>query len=166
MYKLLIALLCVGILGWNVESYDNVRPVPAGESISVSAAVPDSIVDLARTLQGIPYRMGGNSIQSGFDCSGFVSYVFRQFGILVGRSSRDQALVGYEVSITEARPGDIVVFSRSAISSVFHAGLIESNGEDGLVMIHSNQSNGVHRTSILESSYWKPKLKSIRRVMN
>lgn len=133
-------------------------------SSSTNSAIVDSLVQLAVSLQGVSYRSGGNSVERGFDCSGFVSYVFKNFGMRVGRTSSDQALSGQEVSREDARAGDIVVFSRGR-GRVFHAGLVTAAEDGKLVMVHSNQRGGVHELDILSDSYWKSKLHSIRRVL-
>ncbi len=130
-----------------------------------SSSTVDSLIRLATSLEGIRYVSGGNSADRGFDCSGFVNYVFRAFGLSVGRSSRDQALMGEAVSRDEARPGDIVVFSRGGRGSIFHAGLITEANDKNLIMVHANQRGGVHSLDISQDNYWAPKLHSIRRVL-
>jgi cell wall-associated NlpC family hydrolase len=57
------------------------------EAINTRRTKADELVDFAETLQGIPYKYGSNNPKTGFDCSGFVSYVFNHFGISVPRSS-------------------------------------------------------------------------------
>ncbi len=125
-----------------------------------------SLIDIARSLLGIEYTSGGKSIESGFDCSGYVGYVFKKLGLRVGGDSRAQAMEGERVPMAEAQPGDIVVFARNkGKGRVFHAGII-TEAEDGkLVMAHANRRNGVHELDILSSDYWREKVASVRRVL-
>ena len=131
----------------------------------VSRATVDSLLELAHALQGVNYRPGGKTPDSGFDCSGFVGYVFRKFGFRIGGSSRDQATTGYAVDRSEAKAGDIIVFSRGGKGRVFHAGLIVEADDASLVMVHANQRGGVHILDIAQDDYWAPKVHSIRRVL-
>jgi len=124
----------------------------------------DSLIAFAKTLEGLPYRPGGCSMDRGFDCSGLVKFTYDEFNINVGRSSRDQAQAGYAVASIDAKPGDIIVFARNLKGRIFHAGLVLSNSSDSLVMLHANKRNGVHITNITASSYWGPKVVDVRKV--
>ncbi|MFH5837227.1 NlpC/P60 family protein [Proteiniclasticum sp. C24MP] len=93
-------------------------------SVSSSA-----IVNKAYQYLGVPYVWGGTS-PSGFDCSGFIQYVFRSQGISLPRVSRAQAASGSYVSISNAQPGDILYFGQS---SVTHVGIYIGNNK----MIHA-----------------------------
>jgi cell wall-associated NlpC family hydrolase len=92
----------------------------------------NGIVADAAALLGIPYRWGGTSPQSGFDCSGFTQYVYARNGIFVSRTSGGQAGGGTKVSISELEPGDIVWRPG-------HVGIYVGNGS----VIHSPQSGDV-----------------------
>jgi LysM repeat protein len=70
-----------------------------------------SIMKTAFSQVGNPYRYGGNSPETGFDCSGFVGWVYKQFGVDLPRSSRDMMAVGTPISRAELRPGDLVFFN-------------------------------------------------------
>ncbi|MDR3205050.1 MAG: C40 family peptidase [Deltaproteobacteria bacterium] len=71
----------------------------------------NKILKTAFSQLGNPYRHGGNSPETGFDCSGFVSWVYKQYGVSLPRSSRDMLDVGVPVSKDELRPGDLVFFN-------------------------------------------------------
>ncbi len=133
---------------------------------SGAAAESGSLVQIARSLLGIEYTSGGKTVDSGFDCSGYVGYVFNKLGMRVGGDSRSQAMEGQSVPLESAQPGDIVVFARSnGKGRVFHAGII-TEAEDGkLVMAHANRRSGVHELDILSSDYWREKVASVRRVL-
>jgi len=70
----------------------------------------EKVVDYAKNFVGIPYVYGGNSPSQGFDCSGFVKYVFANFGVNLPRTSYSQMGVGTPVTRDELIPGDLVVF--------------------------------------------------------
>ncbi|MEJ7672522.1 MAG: NlpC/P60 family protein [Chitinophagaceae bacterium] len=72
---------------------------------------PEALVAFAESLIGVPYRYGSTDPKVGFDCSGFITYVFNHFQIKVPRSSIDFTNVGKEIPFTEARRGDIIFFT-------------------------------------------------------
>ncbi|MBE5785104.1 MAG: hydrolase [Clostridiales bacterium] len=89
----------------------------------------NKILDTAKQYLGLPYKTAGTSPETGFDCSGFTQYVFRQAGISIPRVSRDQAKAGTAVSYSQMRPGDLVCFN----SPVSHVGIYLGGGK----FIHS-----------------------------
>jgi cell wall-associated NlpC family hydrolase len=122
-------------------------------------------VAFAKTLLGTPYHPGGCKLEApGFDCSGLVHFSYAQFGIRLGRSSRDQALDGHAVPVQEVLPGDLLLFARKPDGRIFHAGLATSRGSDSLRMIHATQRLGVHETNITGMVYWREKLVDVRRI--
>lgn len=89
-----------------------------------AAGSGEQAVALAQRYLGTPYVWGGES-PGGFDCSGFIQYVYRQLGVELPRVSRDQARVGQPVaSLAEARPGDLVAFN----TPVDHVGIYAGDG--------------------------------------
>lgn len=74
------------------------------------------VVKYALSLQGTPYRSGGNSPQQGFDCSGFVHHVYNRYGIDLPRSSSDMAASLPAVSVKERQPGDLLFFNTNGKS--------------------------------------------------
>ena len=108
---------------------------------------PDEILSFARTLQGVPYLFASTDPEKGFDCSGFITYVFNHFNIAVPRSSVEFTNQGKEVDINDSRPGDLILFTGtdSSVRVVGHMGMVESRRNDSLFFIHSSsgKANGV-----------------------
>ena len=117
----------------------------------------DSIVNFAETLIGTPYKYASTHPAEGFDCSGFITYVFNHFNIQVPRSSIDFTNVGTEISLAEANRGDLILFTGtdSLIRTVGHMGIIVSNKNGNTEFIHSTsgKASGVVITTL--NDYYK-----------
>ena len=111
------------------------------------------------------YRSGGSST-SGFDCSGFVRYCFRNFGMMLPHGSAAQSLIGDEIAKAEALPGDLIFFKghNSGSSRIGHVGIITEVGDTYIKFIHSAWNGGV-RYDYLESDYYRRRFISIKRVV-
>ncbi|MCB8816277.1 C40 family peptidase [Desulfosporosinus shakirovi] len=119
----------------------------------------NSILSTAKQYIGVRYQWGGTSPSTGFDCSGFVYYVFKQNGITLPRVSRDQYTVGTKVSFENLQPGDLVFFSFSGNGVVDHDGIYLGGGQ----FINSSSSKGVTIYTI--GPYWKSVYVGARRVI-
>lgn len=110
-----------------------------GQAIKTGVTAPDSLVAFGKSLVGTPYLYASSDPAKGFDCSGFITYVFNHFGIAVPRSSVDFTDLGLEISKDIARPGDLILFTGtdSAINTVGHMGIVESNERSNLLFLHS-----------------------------
>ena len=118
-----------------------------------------SISSTALSLRGAPYRNGGAD-PAGFDCSGFVKYVFEQNGVAVPRDTRSLFALGHGVDVSSGlEPGDLVFFTTVA-PGASHVGI--SVGGDQFV--HAPSSAGVVRVERLSSSYWSTRFVGARRV--
>jgi lipoprotein Spr len=101
---------------------------------------PDSLLSFAQTFIGTPYREASSNPSYGFDCSGFVSYVFRNFNFNVPRSSSQFANVGERIGLEDAKPGDILLFTGTKTHhphSIGHMAIVFSNDGDEIKFIHS-----------------------------
>lgn len=98
-----------------------------------------TLLNFAKTLIGVPYRPAASDPSVGFDCSGFVSYVFKNFDFNVPRSSCEFINVGEKVRFEDAKPGDIILFTgtKKHDRSIGHIGIVMDNGTDGFKFIHS-----------------------------
>jgi len=133
------------------------EPVPAPDESPRDVARPP-VVGTALSLQGAPYRNGGTD-PSGFDCSGFVAYVFAQQGLAVPRTVSELYVAGREISADALEPGDLVFFSTVAPGAT-HVGIAVSADE----FVHAPSSKGVVRVERLSASYWNSRFVGIRRV--
>lgn len=125
-----------------------------------SPDVAQQIVDLALSYVGYPYTMAGASPSTGFDCSGLVYYVFKQFGYNLHRAGDGQALDGVAVSEADLRPGDVLIFAANGTTSIKHVGIYIGDGK----MVHAqNPTMGVN---ISDYKYDTSKyIYSIRRII-
>lgn len=149
-----------------VEQADITRHIPemnmrelkpfASDEAVVTA---NNMLDLARTFMGVKYRYGGTTPR-GFDCSGFTSYVFKQFGYDLERTSRGQyASNGEIVDRMQVQPGDLIFFTgrNSRSGKVGHVGIIIDGdpvtGE--ITFIHSARTSGISIDTTNEPYYAK-----------
>jgi cell wall-associated NlpC family hydrolase len=132
--------------------------------IDTKGTDPQQLVNFAKTLMGVPYLYGSTDPAKGFDCSGFITYVFKHFNIAVPRSSIDFTNVGKEVSAAQAKAGDLVLFTGTDSTERFigHMVIVVSN-TDSLRFIHSTSGKkyGVTITS-LNNYYQGRYVKTIR----
>lgn len=119
------------------------------------------VVEFAKQYLGYKYVAGGSSPSTGFDCSGFTTYVYKNFGISLNRTSTGQNKNGVSVSRNELQLGDLVIFNNDSNSAIGHVGIYVGGGN----FIHSaNPSEGVKITS-LSSSYYSKRYVGARRVI-
>ena len=107
--------------------------------IETGTTNPAELLDFSKSLTGTPYLYASTDPEKGFDCSGFITYVFNHFNISVPRSSVDFTNYGMPVSLEEAQSGDLILFTGtdSTIRVVGHMGIVESVKNDTLYFIHS-----------------------------
>lgn len=128
----------------------------------------NDILRYAYSFKGVPYRYGHRS-PSGFDCSGFTSYVFANFGIHLDRTSRDQIHNGKRVDRKDLRAGDLVFFARRGGGpGIGHVGIVTEVDDDGSGNFHF--IHAATRTGITEShsseTYYKTRYRGACRVID
>lgn len=138
-------------------------PAPSVAPGTWPAASPEHVrpfLSTALSLVGAPYRDGGTGPE-GFDCSGFVQYVFARHGVALPRSVREQARTGAPVDFTTVRAGDLLFFSTVGDGPT-HVALALGEGR----FVHAPSGRGRVRVEALSGGYWPPRLVGIRRVVS
>jgi len=126
----------------------------------VSDAKINDLVMYAMSLTDTPYRYGGNSTDSGFDCSGYVGHVYRhELGIALPRTSRQISRVGEPLNPSELRPGDLV-FYNTMREPFSHVGIYIGEGK----FVHSPKSGDRIRVEQMDLRYWQTRYNGARRI--
>ena len=145
----------------NQVETENEAETEQEESSVGSSSEGKEVVEFAKKYLGYKYVAGGSSPSTGFDCSGFTTYVFRNFGVSLNRSSKDQIKNGMAVSKSNLQPGDIVIFKNQGKTVIGHVGIYIGSGN----FIHAaNKKEGVVITA-LSSSYYSQRYVGARRVI-
>lgn len=127
-------------------------------SASTSTSAED-LVDYALEFKGTPYKFGGTTPKTGFDCSGFLLYVFNNFEVELPRTSVDQFKIGEKVEKKDLIKGDLVFFKNTYKKGISHSGIYV--GDNKFI---SAKSSGV-KVESLNHSYWGPKYAGARRII-
>jgi murein DD-endopeptidase / murein LD-carboxypeptidase len=126
------------------------------------------LVSFANLFEGIPYDYANTDPLRGFDCSGFVQFVYGNFNVKVPRSSAQFAQYGQTVPLQEAIPGDILLFKGSNVrdDTPGHLGIISEISGTDIKFLHSATSNrrGIMQSSLSES-YFKDRFIKVIRVL-
>lgn len=152
-------------------------PTPGGHPASPARPAPDAslpgapaepgalpseigygVAGTALSYRGVRYRNGGNDPAGGFDCSGFVWYVFTQHGISIPRTVSEQYRTGLSVEAADLRAGDLLFFNTTG-QGPSHVGI--SIGGDQFV--HAPSTTGEVRVERLGASYWAGRFVGIKR---
>ena len=169
LFPLLPALLCLTVSGVLLAAESPPETPPSltarlsfsAESLAAGAkGAVDSLIDSGMELLGVRYRRGGNTPETGFDCSGFVRHVFSEtLGVLLPRSSLEMARIGMTVGKEELRPGDLVFFNTLS-RTISHVGIYLGDHK----FLHSNSSGGGVRVDDMRLPYWIKHFRGARRV--
>ena len=129
-------------------------------SLGLPAFEVQEMLDTALSYLGVPYRFGGASPRTGFDCSGLVNHVFRQaFGLSLPRSAREIARTGAAVARGDLRPGDLVFFNtRGFVNS--HVGIYLGDSK----FVHAPNSRSRVRIDDLDDTYYAARFNGARRI--
>jgi len=135
------------------------------QSGTLASGASASLLDKAKAFLGTPYRYGGRT-PKGFDCSGFVSFVFDSFGVALPRSSVHQAKQGESIDLDEIQPGDLLFFkTRGKKNRISHVGIYLGEGQ----FIHAgswgSRKSRCVKISELDGDYYVKRLVSARRVL-
>jgi cell wall-associated NlpC family hydrolase len=129
-------------------------------ALDQAGATADKLLERALGLIGVRYKRGGSSVETGFDCSGFVVHVFREhLGFLLPRTSQEISREGAPVTRDELKPGDLVFFNtmRSAFS---HVGIYLGDNR----FVHAPRTGRSVRVEDMRETYWAKRYNGARRL--
>jgi cell wall-associated NlpC family hydrolase len=163
---LVVGLLAPVIVAGCASSGTSPRPqpfpganTPAPEARNTESIPQTDVIATAMALRGTPYRNGGTEPSRGFDCSGFVQWVFAQHGTSLPRETREQYDEGRKVHRDDVQAGDLVFFE-TVSHGPSHVGIALGAGQ----FVHAPSSRGVVRVENYTSSYWASRWVGARRV--
>lgn len=137
-----------------------------GPDINTGSTMPDSLVAFGKSLVGTPYLYASSDPAKGFDCSGFITYVFNHFNIAVPRSSVDFTNVGLEIPREVAGTGDLILFTGtdSTTRIVGHMGIVESNEHGNLLFLYSTSGKAYGVTISPLKGYYETRFVKVIRI--
>jgi cell wall-associated NlpC family hydrolase len=162
-----------GTKGWISKDYveidskssrgdSEIPTVEAESGEDASSEKGDLVIRLAKRYLGAPYVWGGSS-PSGFDCSGFTSYILRQFGVRIDRTAAEQAGQGTRVKKSDLQIGDLVFFdTNGGYNHINHVGFYIGSGR----FIHASNPGDDVKISDLDESYYARAYMTARRVLD
>jgi cell wall-associated NlpC family hydrolase len=165
LVRLAVAIVAVVLAAACASSGVVPKPFPGSPEPAPPASPPTpradaaAIVKDALALRGAPYRNGGND-PKGFDCSGFVQYVFGKHGIKLSRGTREQLEQGTEIRLAAIAPGDLIFFSTTPSNEASHVGVAIGGDE----FVHAPSSRGVVRVEKFSAPYWSRRIVGVRRI--
>lgn len=128
----------------------------------------DSLVRFAKSLLGVPYLYGSTDPAKGFDCSGFINFVFNHFNTIVPRSSYEFANVGIKTTLNTCRPGDVILFTGTdpLERTIGHIGIVCDivEGQPSFIHSSSGKANGVTITS-MENKFYQERFISVNDLL-
>lgn len=145
------------------ENIDQITENSTNNELTTAAsnsAAGEQIVSFAKQYLGYRYVYGGTTPSAGFDCSGFIYYIYRSCGYSISRSLSAQASTGTAVSKSELQAGDIVFFNNTSSGALGHVGIYIGNG----TMIHAANSKRGVVTDTINSGYYNTYYYTARRI--
>jgi cell wall-associated NlpC family hydrolase len=136
--------------------------------ISTGTTQAPEVIEFAKSLIGIPYKYGSFDPAQGFDCSGFITYVFNHFKISVPRSSVDFTNIEETVELRNSKPGDLILFTGtdSTIHEVGHMGIITDNNGTDISFIHSTSGKAYGVTITPLNKYYQGRFVKALRIFD
>ncbi|WP_277184804.1 C40 family peptidase [Caballeronia sp. BR00000012568055] len=130
--------------------------------LSGVASKAGDVVVGALNMIGVRYRWGGNTPDSGLDCSGFVRYVFQDtLGMTLPRRAEEMSRVGEKVTVSDLKPGDLVFFNTMR-RSFSHVGIYIGDNK----FVHSPSTGSTIRVDDMDDGYWEKRFQGARRIEN
>jgi cell wall-associated NlpC family hydrolase len=136
------------------------------DSSQYTSPLADSIAQFGMSFMGMHYYYTGKTPATGFDCSGFTSYIFGHFGIELSPASKEQIFAGNEVPLDKVKKGDLLIFTgtRVSVREPGHVGIVISNpGELPIRFVHSSSNGGV-KISEVQGTRYADRLLQVRRL--
>lgn len=155
-------LSCSVSAAWAQEAEDSASPEPASSTLQTRhvSGIAD-MLNYARKLIGVNYKYGGTHPSTGFDCSGYVSHVFRQVaGLSLPHNALAISRQGRKISVDELQPGDLVFFN-TLRRSFSHVGIYLGNNR----FVHAPSSGGGVEVVDMQEAYWAKRFNGARRVL-
>jgi cell wall-associated NlpC family hydrolase len=171
------AILLVCVIGWGAATSVCAEPTATADDLDRFLADKGLMTQIAQVRQnvsekaselvvtalgflGVPYRRGGNTVESGFDCSGFVRAMYEQtVGLILPRKAEQQAAATQQIERADLMPGDLVFFN-TLRRTFSHVGIYVGEGK----FIHSPRAGSEVRVEDMEKSYWSKRFDGARRV--
>jgi len=163
MLLLPFSFLVVNCTSYQIEKYNPNQRYKSPDFTNKNNRIRKDVAQHAQRFIGSPYKYAGTT-PKGFDCSGFTSYVLKEY-VNIPRSSIAQAETGAKIELTSVKPGDLIFFSKTGKGRISHVALVVDNTKEGIQVVHSTTSRGVIVENISTSRYWKPKIKYARDVL-
>jgi len=154
-YNFMVLLALVILIGCSTVPPEMPKPETAPVSERRAEALLQALLSL-----GLDYRYGGNSPETGFDCSGLVAHVFREaYGVRLPQNARAQSEYGVRVSLAELRAGDLVFYN--TLNRPFsHVGIYLGDGR----FVHAPKTGAQVRVEPIGGSYWMKRFDGARRI--
>ena len=158
--RILFIILAL-LISFSVQSQSRESDPESDKSVSAQIGLCRADVILfAKKLLGTPYRFASSNPLKGFDCSGFVSHVFREgLGLILPRSSKEMSKSGQEIGREELRPGDLVFFNTMR-RTFSHVGIYLGDNQ----FVHAPRTGARVRIEDLRDGYWMKRFNGGRRI--
>jgi cell wall-associated NlpC family hydrolase len=147
----------------------SITPIKENEAIATRDVDPEDVIRFANSLVGTPYVYGSSDPKVGFDCSGFITYVFNHFKIQVPRSSVQFKNIGKTIPVANAKRADLILFTdpdidNSTSTEIGHVGLITSNDSGVISFIHSTSGKAMSVAISPMSEHYKKRFVRVGRI--